>query len=96
MDQKKCAICNQSFTQTQRIVRINVECVKRGKDDGIDPDYWSDIIDWDTCEMMHLSCVVERFDHNYSFPYSEEVRRLPVEEITDKIEKARPILRAVS
>jgi hypothetical protein len=92
----KCPICNKQILQTQKIVRIVVEAVDRGKDDGADYEYWTHVLDWETCSLMHLACVCNGFDKGMEIPYHEECRKLPVEELLEKASMSRPKLRIVS
>lgn len=81
---KKCSICCQPFFQNQKIVRITVEAVSKGKGEGDDSDYWTTVHDWEVVTKYHLACVRKNLDKGINFTYEDEVALLPIDQLYEQ------------
>ena len=66
-----CEICAERILQSQSVVRVVVEDVKKRKGDKSDPAEWSSIEDWEAPFLFHTECVRRALDEGIIFPCSD-------------------------
>ena len=94
MSKQTCSVCHGEILPGEKIVRMAVEVVGSKPDEGCDPDYWSDVDDWDIFNRIHLSCAVRATQQGIRFPYDNECLVLPIEDLHRELSK-RPKLKLV-